>query len=335
MRANVIAQGLATALGATRAVTLDNVASNALAMRRLRGFLGSDFKPQLAAFADGLDTNCTLDRIAILAERALEDLVAQLAGLDLAIERTGVRVAVCLPAPNAVEGLDQMALRHCGEALAVRVAYHTALPVEATSLFLSNGSGMAEAVADQMQDTARGTSLIVVCADSFCCRTRLRGLGDAGHLFGKTTQYGLVPGEAASAILMRMSAHSHGSFAITGAGVAHDPVGEADAGDSDYAAMTNACVAAIGDSGPIQHWISDWNNSRYRAAEMSYAQLRLTAQLERPLQVVHPVLRLGDVGAAGPAVALSLAANLEGESLITSSGGRGGHYKGALAVNRF
>lgn len=332
MRMQIIAQGLATAFGATGAETTARLGENALAMRRLRSFLGADFKPQLTAFASPPDEGDTIARINRIADAALVDLAAQLVLSDHLTGLDKINVAVCLPIADGVDGLSPQALQTCAERLGTSAAKMAERPIGNLSFHFQQGSGFAEAIVHQIGGMVKGEALIVICADSYACRARMSALNDQGLLFSNVTPYGLTPGEGASAILLR-AGEQDGTVGTLQAAVATDAVGEADTGDSDYAAMAKVCHDVSTPQMQIRLWVSDWNNSRYRAAEFSYAQLRMTQRLHKPLKVIHSALLFGDTGAAGPAISLALAlAETPDMALITTSGGLGCRTKGALHV---
>lgn len=106
--------------------------------------------------------------------------------------------------------------------------------------------------------------------------------------------------------------------AITGMGVEIEPVREFDNGGTDYAAMTTAAAAALPATDGVSCWITDWNNSRYRAAELSYSELRLRRRLGQNAEISHSPLVFGDVGAAGLGVAMVMGI-MQPSSLLTAS----------------
>ena len=61
-----------------------------------------------------------------------------------------------------------------------------------------------------------------------------------------------------------------------------------------------------GDGRPVERWVTDWNRSRYRAAELSYVRLRLGAPVAEDCAPEHPAFEFGDTGAAGAAMAVAL-----------------------------
>jgi hypothetical protein len=107
---------------------------------------------------------------------------------------------------------------------------------------------------------------------------------------------------------------------LLGVGAGQDTVGEFDDGDSDYTALSDACHAALPKGSMLAGWFTDWNNSRYRAAELSYAQLRMASRLADDIEMSHLALLLGDTGAAGQGIAMALAATQSGVSLVSGSG---------------
>ncbi|KGJ06671.1 hypothetical protein SAMN04487972_102283 [Paracoccus halophilus] len=111
-------------------------------------------------------------------------------------------------------------------------------------------------------------------------------------------RHGLIPGEAVIAARVMMASTVPPLAAITGPGVEVEPVREFDEGGTNHAAMTAACAAALPASGGGSCWITDWDNSRYRAAELSYSELRLRSRLDQNVDISHSPLIFGDVVAS-------------------------------------
>lgn len=115
--------------------------------------------------------------------------------------------------------------------------------------------------------------------------------------------------------------------------VESEAVGERDTGDSDYGALTQACWTALPDDGRrVDRWPTDWNNSRYRAAELSYVRLRLGGVIADGVEPAHPALTFGETGAAGAAMAMALSGVGTGRTLITS-GAPGSNGRAAIVVD--
>ncbi|APX12009.1 hypothetical protein [Tateyamaria omphalii] len=104
-----------------------------------------------------------------------------------------------------------------------------------------------------------------------------------------------------------------------GTAVQHDEIGEADLGDSAYGARISACWSALPeDCQSITRWLTDWNNSRYRAAELSYVRVRMGERLAVFGEPDHPALQFRGISTAAPAMAVAVHADAPGRLLVTS-----------------
>lgn len=334
MQGFVSAIGVSGVFGPGYATFRQALANNDLGMRRLRGYVGQDFQPQLSCFVGPPGTDTALGRINALAQEAIQDLVQNLSGLDMSVEKTGIRVALVLPEASTEEGLPAGALDTLGEALGQQMIASLAVPLEGITIHTEGGAGLAVAIARHADGLEAGTSLVVLVVDSYCCRDRLNALLEQGRLFSDTTAYGMIPGEAAVAMLLRGQQTEQAFGCVEGAGFAVEPVGEFDDGDSDYVAMTDACLAAIPKGFQAAAVMTDWNNSRYRAGEMALSVVRLGPHFTGDAEIMHPALDFGDTGAAGQAIALLLALELGGNTLITGSGVLS-HKRSALTLRSF
>ncbi|MDX8467176.1 hypothetical protein RFM26_15900 [Mesorhizobium sp. VK23B] len=151
--------------------------------------------------------------------------------------------------------------------------------------------------------------------DSLVNDIDLARLGHAGRLKGDENPQGLVPGEAAAFVRLtpepegKASAHA----AIYGVGLAQEP----DSVLSERYSQGRALLSALGDavtgSGPsepdIDFVISNSNGERYSGLEQLIARPRFYRTRREKLPAAYPAMTIGDVGAAGGALALMLAAD--------------------------
>ncbi|MBY5931933.1 hypothetical protein KUV51_02875 [Tateyamaria omphalii] len=321
----VIAAGLWSALGPTLDATRVTLTGKG-GMRRQRSFLGADYKPLLTAFDHDLTDEAAPDRMRHIAAQALADLDTS------ALPDGPISLAVLLPELSAAEGLDPDTLTKLGRDLAHMAADILDRPISKSTLHLDGAPALAAALANHMTSDERST-ILALAVDSLACRRRLiaRLAGDRTGLFSDATPWGPIPGEGSAAILLGAGAAQ--SPRVAGIALEQEPVGEFDMGDSDYDGLTRACWAALPqDTAPVTRWLTDWNNGRYRAAELSYVQMRISERLKDGVLPDHPALRFGDTGAAGPAMAIALHANDPGRLLLTC-GAPGSNLRAALVVD--
>lgn len=320
--------GATTSFGPTWQDARQALAANETPFHRQRGFIGTDFKPQLTGFAQIAADGPLIGRLKALSIQALADLFAQPASQSLT---HGSHLALC--APDAREWIDNAEIIQMLQDLAAHLSAAHGVDVDGLSFATTGPVGCLTLMDDLRPKLDRGQSLIMVTVDSYNHRPRLRALTDAGALFSGQSPYGLIPGEAAAALLIGPATEDNAApHRIGGFALAQDQIAEDESGDSDYGAMAQACQNAWLDGQTVDCLMTNWNNNRFRAAEISYTQLR-TQNLQSPeFDVVHPALTFGDLGAAFPGVALALALDQTVNSLVAISGGPGQHLRGAISL---
>ncbi|MDO5622974.1 MAG: hypothetical protein Q4G24_16125 [Paracoccus sp. (in: a-proteobacteria)] len=316
--------GVRTGLGTGLALHRDKLAEGHNLFRRQRTYLGSDFKPQLTAFDGEIGDHAVSTRLLALGQEAIEDLRAT--------DPRGAaprHIVVVLPEHMQEPGLTRPNLEQVGQQLARMAGANdpTGCPILTTG-----AAGVAFALQDFARSGDANGDLLILAIDSYRDRARLNCLLARGHLFSGRDRYGLIPGEAAVIVRVSKSADAQALAAVTGMAVEVEPVREFDDGGTDYAAMTNAAATALPISGGISCWITDWNNSRYRAAELSYSELRLRRRLGQSAEIAHSPLIFGDVGAAALGVGLVMGVTQPSCLLTVSSSGSGA--RAALSLKR-
>ena len=168
--------------------------------------------------------------------------------------------------------------------------------------------------------------------DCLTIKSRMRNFLDNRILFSSVHPFGLIPGclsvefETAESPTVESSSNF---LEIRGWDTEIEPIKEFDEAETTFDAMSTACRNSLTSSlRPIQpeekvsHWYSDWNNSRYRATELSFAIHRMNEDfLEPNLQPTFPALKFGDVGASSMPLALAMALyddNVNGLGLVTA-----------------
>ncbi|AZO16731.1 MULTISPECIES: hypothetical protein [unclassified Mesorhizobium] len=151
--------------------------------------------------------------------------------------------------------------------------------------------------------------------DSLVNDIDLSRLGQAGRLKGDENSQGLVPGEAAAFVRLVREPPRDTTVvaAIHGIGIAQ----ETDSALSDRYSQGRAMLGALRDmvsgsgaSEPDIHFVvSNGNGERYSGWEMMIAHSRFYRTRREILPIAYPAMTIGDVGAAGGALALMLAAD--------------------------
>jgi hypothetical protein len=327
------AMGLSTGFAAGAAATAAAQAEDPACFLASDRFIGADWRPQVTALRDGPQP--LESRLPQLVDEALADLHAQLAGRLRAPVPVAVRL--CLAEPDPAHGLPPDRLMALGRALAAQVAANLAaggLLQGPEVLTLTDGvTGPVTVMAGATQPT------LIIAADSLADPARLQPLSDAGRLFTDETQWGLIPGEGAGAILLAPTAAFHDPRLmgdLSGAALADEPVTEAMAQDSTHPGLSDAAQAALhSHGGRVGVVFSDWNNSRYKAGELGYCLQRIAARHLTPeAGPDYPSLAFGDTGAAYLPHALFLACLPAGQvarpALIVC--GAAGPARGAVVV---
>lgn len=299
----ILGVGAATALAPTLAGTLAAIAERDTAYHANAAFVGAAMRPQVCAFRASTGVGAFAERVAALAGEAVADIAA-----------TGIApaaLAIVLPERSPGEGLTDAALRDA--AAAVRDAAEGVVgTVPAVRALATGSAGVGTLLAEV------GGATLIVAVDSYCDRARLAFHDERRALHSRSQAYGFVPGEAAAALLVAPGAGP--GAAVLAAAAGRERVPEHVEDETTFAGLSDAVVAACdGAGGPLSAWLSDWNNSRYRATELSFAMSRAAAVLGDVPDPEHLAITFGDVGAAyGGLAAALLAARGERRGLVSA-----------------
>lgn len=324
LRLKLIESGLSSAFAPTFEETFAKQAELRSAFFANEAFLDSNFRPQLCAFRDGRTISSFDVRATELMAEAIDDLVTRL-GSSVHVDGLRGRRAslmLILPEVSENEGLTRSGLALLGEALCANIRQALAagpgLIVEDESIRASGHAGVGSALTDALKAprSAEGPFFLIAAVDSYNDRSRLNALNDERRLFSKTTQFGLVPGEAAGLMLLApMQADDPGTdgIVVCGAGNAIEDVTELAEDETRFSALSDAafaaCEMALESRGTrrIAQWYSDWNNSRYRATELSFSIHRLNSFfLSDHIEPIYPALYFGDTGSASSILSVLL-----------------------------
>lgn len=320
----IAGMGLATAFADSAAATSAALRERGSAYFANPAFIDSAYRRQVCAFrareeVGDLEARC----LALLAEATadfLDDIAKVRGAADWPID-----IILNLPEASGQDGCGRDRLSDLAARLGARLREDLHQKGgfeigEMRAIFGGQaGPGGVIAAAAQKGRTDRG--LLVVAVDSFSDRDRLLACSAQKLLFSDKTPYGLVPGEAAGLILLvpeidGPGAADPGFHRILSAATAQEEAGERSAADSAFTGLSDCALEALdGVEDPVAVVLSDWNNSRYRAAELSYCFHRLSApHLARGAEPEYPGVAFGDTGAAFTPLALFRALEMETEA---------------------
>ncbi|TPJ53031.1 hypothetical protein FJ959_22980 [Mesorhizobium sp. B2-2-4] len=164
-------------------------------------------------------------------------------------------------------------------------------------------------------ETEGAEQVLLGGVDSLVNDTDLARLARAGRLSGDDNAQGLVPGEGA--VFVRLTrepkAVDRVHVAIHGVGTAQETDGVLSKRFSQGRAMLGALRDAMSGPGPsepdINFVVSNGNGERYNGWEQLIVRQRFYRTSREILPTAYPAMTIGDVGAAGGAMALMLAAD--------------------------
>jgi hypothetical protein len=338
---DVIATGLCTAFGTGQAAIDAALAKEKEAMVLRPDFIGSDYRPQLCLFAPDAPLDGVAPRVTALVAEALADLAAQLAAGQIAWQP---ETALVLLTPGPDTGLTTETAQGLSDQTLAGLRNAGWVAPAAVAVALQGGAGSTvRALAAVAEFCAAGRPVLLIVADSHACRTRLEALLGARTLFSKENPWGFVPAEAASATLFLPALSAPPSqvrLRFTAIAEGLEPVPAHMNADSSYNGLSDAAIAALDQHartglGAPADVLTDWNNSRYRAAEFSYAVVRMTGQLDAGFaEADHPCQRFGQCGAGWlTAVLASPPPQGDGARLVLC-GNEGDGTRGAFVLYR-
>jgi 3-oxoacyl-[acyl-carrier-protein] synthase I len=272
---------------------------------------GEPVSPLIAAFAPlpGLDPETSgVERMLELARAALEGLMREVGLMRRQLARTALLIA--LPTQD-----DVVARWDLRENFAAALLARAGLAGLAEVLIDQSGHTGALALtlpAGQLLQSGRVDHCVVLAVDSLLSLDRLAALDAVYRLKSLRGVDGIIPGEAAVALLLERADSPAGRRALARLGPLQAAVESqpftsvaASTGVALSAVLRSACAEAP--PLPVSWLLADLNGESYRAHEWGLARARLGSQLRQPLRLVHPADCLGEVGAAIGGVLLSCA----------------------------
>jgi 3-oxoacyl-[acyl-carrier-protein] synthase-1 len=186
-------------------------------------------------------------------------------------------------------------------------------PVHLTGV-ASGHAGIAEAVHLAAAFIARGSveRAVVVGVESHLDPTSLQWLADRGRLKGPDRPAGVMPGEAAAAILLEApdaAAARHAPYVATVSGAATVRDAAVEVGEKPEVAQVGRAMARamreafVSPPSGACHVIVDLNGEPWRAQAWGHAQVHL-APHDVQWQVTAPAESFGEIGAASGVAAL-------------------------------
>ncbi|UCI07106.1 hypothetical protein [Mesorhizobium sp. B1-1-8] len=193
-------------------------------------------------------------------------------------------------------------------------------PFHAASRAIDGGAAASIAVLDQLSEmlTHPGVERVLLGGvDSLVNDKDINRLAEAGRLKGSDNAQGLVPGEAAAFVCLqsRPDPKSPGLAAIHGAGFAQEADSVLTERYSQGKALLSALQGALNGTGngprepDIVFVVSNGNGERYSGWEANIARSRFYRTRREILPIAYPAMTVGEVGAAGGALALLVAAD--------------------------
>ena len=154
----------------------------------------------------------------------------------------------------------------------------------------------------------------ILCGvDSLVNRSDIQWLAGAERLYDRGNPNGVIPGEAAAAVLVTVPGQADRPLArIHGLGLSAEPHSVLGSKYSQGRGLEAALAAALEEAGMpesiVGFRVSDMNGDRYRVWEALFAQARFYRTWRAHLPSWYFTASVGDVGAATGALALVLAA---------------------------
>ena len=294
-----------TSVGAVCPVGLDALAATA-ALRAGVSRLADAPEVSVPAGARGLSAEPALAaRVSTVPASVVgprRDLALLAPALSEALARVGLppdRVVVCVGSGRDPEGLAAAVRGLVGDAAAVEV---TAGPRVQTAALHALSQAVA---AVRRQPTLR---VVVTAVGSRAEPETMRALARAGRLKSSLRPDGVVPGEAAAAVVVESagSARQRGApvlARVASSGSAAEPAPELERAEGLTDAVRQAVSAC--DVGLV---VVDLNGERGRAREWALASMRTLPFRPDERPVWHPAQGVGDAGVGAGALLLVVAA---------------------------
>jgi 3-oxoacyl-[acyl-carrier-protein] synthase-1 len=255
-----------------------------------------------------------MDRIDAMVRSATREAVTALASCA-ETERSGRKLHVLLALPTARPDVQPELEGRTAAAVAAELRD---IGTVGSITTLSQGHGGALlAVADGVRRLAQKTDdlFLIVGADSYLNADALEWLEQQQQLHQEGNPWGIIPGEAAGAVLLASSATAQALRLCTWGDVRAIGVAtEQNLIKTDQVCLGHGLTQAIQDAVAglpegerIDRTICDMNGEPYRTDEYGYARVRTSQSFVDPSNFITPVDCWGDVGAASGVLFVGLA----------------------------
>lgn len=327
--------GAATAFAPSLSESFAALSRRDTALFRNETFFDRAYQPQLCAFRENIGICTFEERLEALAAEVLQDLTSRRLAKNPQSTLLGVDLTIVLPEEAEAEGLGRERLAKLGRELSdlaeKQLLESSGLSVQSARMFCGGNSGVSFVLEDHLRashSADRAPASLILALDSYNDRQRLTACNNDGRLYSKANRYGFIPGEAGCALLVTSGKSKTSSLDdvwLTGAATAIEKVKQLDEGESAFSALSDCCFQAIEQSDSssqdlrISTWLADWDNSRYRASELSLALHRLGPHTIDGLEPIYPAINFGNIGAAFGALALALIFEQVQENALSSN----------------
>lgn len=269
------------------------------------------------------ETRFVIDDVALFGARVRLEGVGKdlreklLVMLNLAVgeclgdveHRDDLPLILCLPEPSrpgVPEGLDQRFLATLRRRLGLGI------PVSAKGIISLGRVGGVQGIEEASRLIADGAEMCVVAAvDSFHSSATLTAYHQINRLKTDDDPDGFIPGEAASAILLRGPTKESGALRCLGIGHGIEPAPLGSEEPLRAEGLFQAIRSAFKDGGcsyrDVDYRITDVTGEHYSFKEAALALTRTLRERRKRFEMWHPAGSVGEVGAATVPLLLGIA----------------------------
>jgi 3-oxoacyl-[acyl-carrier-protein] synthase I len=228
--------------------------------------------------------------------------------LDTLSTGAGLPLLLCMPEPDR----PGAGLAHKGLAVELEARIGVVFDRNRSRAFPTGHVACFEALHHARDLLSNGAdACVIAAADCFISARTLRWLDRHKRLLRPGRSDGVVPGEAAAALLITPSAVAQPSCRLLGVGFGSEPATALNDDPLLGTGMARAARGALAEAGlameDIELRISDVAGESWAFEELVLSQAR-TMHLARPMQTVwHPARSVGEVGAAAGMIQLMTA----------------------------
>lgn len=296
----ICASGMVTAVGMTSPATCAAIRAGISRVQETR--FAIDEVPLFGAQvrAEGEDL---LEKLLFMLNLAVGEC------LDTIEHRDDVPLILCLPEPNrpgVPEGLDPRILA------TIRHRLGLGAPANARGIISLGRVGGVQGIVEAQELIAAGHDICVVAGvDSFLTPATLTAYHQLSRLKTDDQQDGFVPGEAASAIVVRKPTNEPGALRCLGNGYGSEPAPLGSEEPLRADGLFQAIKSAFKNGGctykDVDYRIADVTGEHYGFKEAALALTRTLRDRRERFEMWRPVGSVGEVGAATVPMVLGVA----------------------------